>query len=463
MAKHGSHPHHGHAHAHGHDHAHTPFPGAPGQLPDEQVQDPGLQALAEALRVGFLVLKLVIVGVVVAFLLSGAFRLEENEVGIVLRFGQPARVVDTAGWKWKWPEPVEEVVRVPKAQVQQELEIDSFWYRQTAREKAGLERAMVGETLRLAIEGYSLTASAGAIRVAGQAVGETEQDGSEAGEPTDPRPETPGADYNLVHTRWRLRYVIRDPERFVERLWPGKGDYAEVKNRGNVTGLLQSAVADSVVVVSARRDIDWIVWERPLEFKNEVRRRLAARLEVLDVGIELAPDGLELMEKVPPRQVKAAFDAASSAGIEAQRLVNEATAQASEIVATAQADADNLVAQAQGYRKKVVSAAEADASYLREVVGEVRKAALQRVPGEGNQVEAGRQAAFDELMGLTVDQLYQEALREVVSNADEVFVLSAPEGAKVEWRPLLNRDSTLTPRDEQETQGTGQANQTAGQ
>lgn len=461
MARHHSHPHHGDSHAHGHDHAHAPFPGAPGQLPEEQEQDPGLRALAEALRVGFLVLKLVIVGVVVAFLLSGAFRLEENEVGIVLRFGQPVRVVDTAGWKWKWPEPVEEVVRVPKAQVQQELEINSFWYYQSAREKAGLEMtSMINQTLRLAVEGYSLTASAGGMRVAGQVVGEPGQAGGAPGEQVDLRPETPGADYNLVHTRWRLRYVIRDPERFVEKLWAGEGDYSELKSRWDVMTLLQSVVADAVIVVSARRDIDWIVWERPLEFKNEVRRRVAARLETLDVGIELAPDGLELVEKIPPRQVKAAFDAASSAGIEAQRLVNEATAQASEIVATAQADADNLVAQAQGYRKKVVSAAEADASYLREVVGEVRKATVQRVPDEGEQVEARRRAAFDELLGLTVDQLYQEALREVVSNADEVFVLSAPEGATVQWRPLLNRDTTLKPRDKQ---GARQGNQASGQ
>ena len=44
------------------------------------------------------------------------------------------------------------------------------------------------------------------------------------------------------------------------------------------------------------------------------------------------------------------------------------------------------------------------------------------------------------MLAVTVDQLYQEMLRDVMNNADETMVLNTAEGKKIEWRAMLSRD-----------------------
>ncbi len=55
--------------------------------PDESL-DPGARSLAEALTVCFGLLKIVMALLIVAFLFSGAFNVNEGEVAVRLRFGR---------------------------------------------------------------------------------------------------------------------------------------------------------------------------------------------------------------------------------------------------------------------------------------------------------------------------------------------------------------------------------------
>lgn len=406
--------------------------------------------MAEALRISFVMLKLIMLGVAGVFVLTCAYDLEENMVAVVLRFGAPARVHTQPGLKWKLPQPLEEVIKVPKPEVTQDLEIESFWYFRNEKQRLGLEDYTPGETLQLARDGYSLTASAGS-----GAWAEPNGLGRRPG-PVD----VPGADYSLVHTRWRLRYHVADAETFVKRLWDGRGSYEQRRSRAAVEDVLQGVVADAVIVTSARWDIQQLLLDR-LAFKNEVRGRVAERLAALDVGLQAPLEGLELLEAIPPLQVKANYDAATGAGSEAARRVNKARAEASELLAKARAEADNRVAQARGRRNQVVEGARADAGYLGEVLGKIETAARERTPRDGADGEARYRRTFDELLAVTVDQLYQEALREVIGQADEVFVLSSPEGQAIQWRPILSRDATLKPRGAEQQPGGGPPGQPA--
>ena len=97
-----------------------------------QDMDSGSKALAEALRLSFGILKLIMVILVVLFFASGIFTVEKNEKALVLRFGKV--LSDGSGTKllepglhWAFPYPIDEIVKIPVSGTQK-LAIDSFWY-----------------------------------------------------------------------------------------------------------------------------------------------------------------------------------------------------------------------------------------------------------------------------------------------------------------------------------------------
>jgi len=382
--------------------------------------DPANQALAEALRISFIILKLVIVCVIAGFIYSGMFKVKQNERAVVLRFGKVeglgSKAILNPGWHWAWPYPIEEVIKVPAAGVERQLNIDSFWYYRTEVEKATNQVGWAGKTLQFVRDGYSLTASRSVTDMGGE---------SEVG----------SIDYNLAHSRWALLYNVVDPVLLLENVWDGKES-----GWGNVEILLSDALADAVIVCSGNRDINWMIWERPQQFEDEVQEELLGRINKLDMGIAVK---VNLAEITTPRQVKDAFDSANSAELEAEKLKKDAGAKAEEIINNARAEADNLKANAEVYRSSVVNSAKADAKYLDEVLGKINLAVDERVARGQANYEAERKKAFDELLAVTVDQLYQETLRAVISQADEVIVPSVSDNAETEWRVYLSRDATL--------------------
>src|SRR5687768_7765630 len=85
---------HDHDHVHGHDHGHShggagdPFHPRLGAPIDTSELDPANRSLAEALRLSFAILFIIMIALVVLFLFSGVYKVNENEVAVVLRFGE---------------------------------------------------------------------------------------------------------------------------------------------------------------------------------------------------------------------------------------------------------------------------------------------------------------------------------------------------------------------------------------
>src|SRR5581483_9944982 len=97
-------------HEHHHDHRHEP-------APEAHPQDAGTQALAEALRSSFTIVKIVMFLMVVAFFCSGIFQVGPSEKAVILRFGKPvgegSKALLGSGVHWSWPYPIDEVVHIP--------------------------------------------------------------------------------------------------------------------------------------------------------------------------------------------------------------------------------------------------------------------------------------------------------------------------------------------------------------
>jgi modulator of FtsH protease HflK len=393
--------------------------------------DPANQALADALRISFMILKLVIIFVVGLFIAGGFYQVEQNQRAVELLFGRVQGVgreaIAEPGWHWVWPY-VGEVILIPAPTAVQTLDVDSFWYYMTEKEKTLGKVTRVEKTLQIVRDGYSLTSTRRADRAMLRDV--SDGSGLDGGER-----ELSVTDYNLVHTKWRIEYYVTDPITFVRNLWDGKKQGWFVVER-----LLRSVLSDAVINVSAHRDIDWILWQNTNQFTNDVEVRMTARLNAIDVGLTAK---LILIDKSTPHQVRQAFDRATSARSTKNAMLNTAEAQANEIINEAEAQQKIIVADAKAYVKTIVNSARADAAYIDEVLGKINSKTQERFPGNIPDYQARRKQAFNDLLNETVDQLYQETLREVMAGADETIVLPVTAGKPKEVRIQISRDPTI--------------------
>jgi regulator of protease activity HflC (stomatin/prohibitin superfamily) len=83
-----------------HEHDHEPHSASAPATPD----DSGSQALAEALRSSFAIVKVAMLLMVLAFFSSGLFTVRQQEKAVILRFGKPVgegqKILLVAGWYW---------------------------------------------------------------------------------------------------------------------------------------------------------------------------------------------------------------------------------------------------------------------------------------------------------------------------------------------------------------------------
>ena len=391
--------------------------------------DPGSQALSDALKLCFMLLRMFMILVLVGFIASGFYKIESNEVGIELLFGKVKNlgtpdVLLNTGLHWKWPSPIEDVVRIPVG-VEHKLIVDrvdnidkpAMWYYVTDSDRLNKVNRP-SPKLQFVKDGYTLTASASAL---GRDVADTEEQ---------------MIDYNICHTNWTIIWkVIEGKElKVYEKVWDGTESWAKLRT------LLRTMLADSVISVSARYDIEEIIWGSSDKFKLEVQDYMKNRLEEYDIGIDVR---LQLVGKETPLQVKADFDMANGAEQQAEKLKNEAKGKAEEIVNQARAEAANAIAGAKAYSDTVVQSAKADAAYLDEILSKIDKTASQSVSEDDPQYAAKRKAVYDQMLEITVDQLYQETVRAVMSNVDQAFAPPTSKDKPDQWRIYMNRDPKI--------------------
>jgi len=285
------HDHHGHAHE----------PSAP------ETQDAGSQALGEALRSSFAIVKIVMLLMVLAFFSSGFFTVGPQEKAVILRFGKPVgegqKVLLNAGLHWSFPYPIDEVVKIPITE-QQIVSSTVGWYMTTPEAELSGEEMPAGATLNPAIDGYVLT-----------------------------------ADRNILHTRATLRYHINDPMNYIF-------------NFASASNTVQNALNNALLFTAASFDVDDILLNRQNEFREAVQQRVTDLAEQEQLGIVIEQCDVE---SKPPRQLQDVFSQVtdarenrSKALIDAHsyenQITNNAGAQAVSIIDRAEADRTNYVA-----------------------------------------------------------------------------------------------------------------------
>jgi membrane protease subunit HflK len=288
------HPHHEHGHEH-HDHAHEhePRASAPVPPPPESGEDAGTQALSDALRSSFAVVKVIMVGLLILFLFSGFFIVGPQEKAVVLRFGLPAGGGEGKllgpGPHWAFPPPIDEVVRIPIGQVQS-ISSTVGWYATTAANEAAGNEPLPGESLRPGADGYLLT-----------------------------------GDENIIHARATLRYRIAEPGlRYML-------DFA------NATNVVQNAFNNALLFAAARYKVDDALTRDQAGFREAARDRLQQLVAQHRLGItEIQIDNMQV---IPPRQLKEAFARVSEAEVRRAKQLNDSRSYENQTLSRARAEA----------------------------------------------------------------------------------------------------------------------------
>jgi membrane protease subunit HflK len=286
-----------------HDHEHD----AP------ETQDAGSQALSEALRSSFAIVKIVMLLMVLAFFSSGFFTVGPQEKAVILRFGKPVgegqKALLNAGLHWSLPYPIDEVVKIPITE-QQIVRSTVGWYFTTLTSDGQDMSDLTGEeipasaTLNPAVDGYVLT-----------------------------------ADRNILHASATLRYHIDDPIRYVFGFT-------------NAAVTVQNVLNNSLLFTAANFKVDDILLNRVDEFREAVQLRVTDLAEQENLGIVIEQCDVESR---PPRQLQSVFDQVTDARVNRDKALidahsyenqktNAASAQAVSIIDVAEADRTNYVA-----------------------------------------------------------------------------------------------------------------------
>jgi len=381
-----SHPHshgpgdHGHSHGpHDHAHSHSHGPGdvhapsaAPQSPPEAPIEDASTQALSEALKSSFVVVRVVMVGLIALFFASGIFTVGPQEVAIKLLFGAPTGVGEAAllkpGLHWSFPYPINEIVKVPKGQVHTVVS-SVGWFPITKEQEIAGQEPPAGPSLNPAVDGYTLT-----------------------------------ADGNIMHVKATLRYYISDPVRY-------QFEFASVSN------LVQNALNNALHHASIQFTVDKATRQDIAGFKEKLMNRVQQLALAQGLGIEFDPRGSDVIA-IPPRQVKAAFDAVLEAENDKRKTINTAEGEANTTLTKAQAEEDGIRNAGLADKTRIEQSAKADAAYF-----------------------VARLEEFKRNPQLFRERRLTETMANVLANAQEkYFLVERADGTPRELRILLNRE-----------------------
>jgi membrane protease subunit HflK len=243
---------------------------------------------------------IVAVVLIAIWLLSGFYRVQPDEQGVVLRFGAMNRLTPP-GLNYHLPAPIESAL-TPKVTRVTPTEVG---FRTDQSGGRGNVREVPEEALMLT------------------------------------------GDENIVHVDFTVFWLIKDATKFLFNIR---------EPDGTVKAVAESAMRE----VIGGTDLANALTEGREKIAQNTKRLMQEILDSYGSGVEVVD--LQLQKTAPPEQANAAFSDVQTAKIDLDRLVNEAQAYRNKIVPEARGDAARLVQEAEAYRQRVVLGAEGDAA-----------------------------------------------------------------------------------------------------
>ena len=246
------------------------------------------------------IIGLAIAAVIALWLASGFYRVQPDEVGVVLRFGAYNRMTQP-GLNYHLPSPVESAL-TPSVTRQNRMEIG---YRSS---EAGPNRGSSGQVPE---EALMLT-----------------------------------GDENIVDINFTVLWVVKDAKSYLF-------------NIRNPEGTVKSAAESAMREVVGETPIAAALAEGRGKIETETQKLLQSILDSYGSGIEITLTQLQRVD--PPGPVIESFRDVQRALADRERLRNEAEAYRNDILPRARGDAVKVRQDAEAYRSQVVNYAQGDA------------------------------------------------------------------------------------------------------
>ena len=218
----------------------------PNQMPPpgqgSSAEDAGSQALSDALKSSFFIVKIIMVVLVLAFLSSGFFTVKQQEKAIVLRLGKPVGEGEKAllmpGAHWAFPKPIDSIERIPFNMVQ-EAQSSVGWMLTAEERRKGATPPQTGNGLDPATTSYALT-----------------------------------ADTNIIHVVADLHYRITDPIRFHFEF-------------SDAPVFVTNDLNNALIYTTSQFVVDDILTRRRTAFKDAVAARMNELIQDQHLGIRV--------------------------------------------------------------------------------------------------------------------------------------------------------------------------------
>ncbi len=235
----------------------------------------------------------------VLWMLSGFYRVQPDEQGVVLRFGKWVETTQP-GLNWQLPYPIETVL-TPSVEAINSIEIG---YRTTGTGSARSARDVPEESLMLT------------------------------------------GDQNIIDIDFTVFWKISDAGMFL----------FNIRDREETVKTAAEAAMREVI---GRTDIQRALTESRQNIEVDTRDLLQELMIEYEAGIEITQ--VQLQQVQPPQQVIDAFNDVQRALQDRDRLRNEAEAYRNDILPRARGDAQQIIQEANAYRERIINEAEGEA------------------------------------------------------------------------------------------------------
>ncbi|MSP06531.1 MAG: FtsH protease activity modulator HflK [Candidatus Fonsibacter sp.] len=255
---------------------------------------------------------LFIIGAIAVWALSGFYRVDADEQGVVLRFGKYTNMTQP-GLNYHLPFPIESVV-TPKVSRVNRIDVGF-------RSSGDGGRAAIADIKE---ESAMLT-----------------------------------GDENIVDINYSVFWVIKDASKYLF-------------NVQDPIGTIKVVAETAMREVIARKKIQVILTQGRAEIENEVQKIMQQILDSYGSGVDITQ--VQAQKSDPPAQVIDSFRDVQAAKADKERAQNEAEAYANDVIPRARGEAAKITQEAEGYKREVVAQAEGEASRFIAIYNEYAKA-----------------------------------------------------------------------------------------
>jgi membrane protease subunit HflK len=257
---------------------------------------------------------LIVILLVLIWLATGIYQVNQDQVGVVQRFGKYNRTV-SPGLHWKLPSGIEKVTKVATQRIYQE----EFGLR-TLRAGVRTEYAPESQYER---ESLMLT-----------------------------------GDLNCVLVPWVVRYRIGDPYKFLFMV-------------RNVLETLRSLSEATMRTIVGDHSLDEVLNKREM-IASLAQKRLQDALDGAESGLFITT--IELGKTNVPEPVQPSFNEVNAAIQEKEKLIYQAQGAYNKVIPEARGKADKMIQEAEGFAIKRVKRAQGDVARFLALYEEYAKA-----------------------------------------------------------------------------------------